>query len=152
MVSGAQHTIRFHVDDLLSSHHDSKVNDQFDAWTQRQYSKLKLVTIKCGRKHEFLGMLLDFSVDGYCHVIQDKYIDDIVLDWPEKFKDEDKVLIPASSSLFEKGGGGLLCLNKVKIFHSIVAKGLLISKCSRPDITPTISVLSGRVRIPNKND
>ena len=28
MVKGNQHTVRFHVDDLLSSHFDPKVNDQ----------------------------------------------------------------------------------------------------------------------------
>jgi hypothetical protein len=27
---GSQHTLLFHVDDLKSSHKDSKVNDQFD--------------------------------------------------------------------------------------------------------------------------
>ena len=27
MVNGKQHTVRFHVDDLLSSHVDPKVND-----------------------------------------------------------------------------------------------------------------------------
>ena len=29
MVNGSQHTVRFHVDDLLSSHVDPKVNDRF---------------------------------------------------------------------------------------------------------------------------
>jgi hypothetical protein len=31
---GSQHTLLFHVDDLKSSHKDSKVNDQFDKWLQ----------------------------------------------------------------------------------------------------------------------
>ena len=29
MVNEKQHTVRFHVDDLMSSHEDSKVNDEF---------------------------------------------------------------------------------------------------------------------------
>jgi hypothetical protein len=31
---GSQHTLLFHVDDLKSSHKDSKVNNQFDKWLQ----------------------------------------------------------------------------------------------------------------------
>ena len=34
----------------------------------------------------------------------------------------------------------------------MVAKGIFVTKRSRPDISPTISVLSGRVREPNKED
>ena len=29
MIDGKQHTVRFHVDDLMSSHMDPKVNDDF---------------------------------------------------------------------------------------------------------------------------
>jgi hypothetical protein len=31
-VNGSTHTIKFHVDDLKSSHIDPKVNDQFIKW------------------------------------------------------------------------------------------------------------------------
>ena len=30
MIDGQQHTIRFHVDDVLSSHKSAKVNDDFE--------------------------------------------------------------------------------------------------------------------------
>jgi hypothetical protein len=36
---GSQHTLLFHVDDLKSSHKDSKVNDQFDKWLQENYGE-----------------------------------------------------------------------------------------------------------------
>ena len=45
IVRGKQHTIRFHVDDVLSSHVDKKVNDEFREWAQKTYGKLKDVTI-----------------------------------------------------------------------------------------------------------
>ena len=35
LVNGKQHTIRFHVDDLLSSHVDPKVNDRFAVWLEK---------------------------------------------------------------------------------------------------------------------
>ena len=37
MVNGNQHTVRFHVDDLLSSHVDPKVNDKFAKWLEKMY-------------------------------------------------------------------------------------------------------------------
>ena len=37
-------------------------------------------------------------------------------------------------------------------FHSVIAKGLFIGNRSRPDILTTISVLSSRVKVPNKDD
>ena len=32
MVNGSQQTIRFHADDVMSSHIDPKVNDEFEVW------------------------------------------------------------------------------------------------------------------------
>ena len=32
VIGGKQHLVRFHVDDILSSHEDSKVNDNFALW------------------------------------------------------------------------------------------------------------------------
>ena len=37
-----QHTIRFHVDDILSSHVDAKVNDKFAKWTQKNMERLRM--------------------------------------------------------------------------------------------------------------
>ena len=39
MVNGKQHTIRFHVDDILSSHVDLKVNDEFLKWLNKTYGR-----------------------------------------------------------------------------------------------------------------
>jgi hypothetical protein len=35
IVDGEQQTITWHVDDIKSSHKDSKVNDEFYVWLQR---------------------------------------------------------------------------------------------------------------------
>ena len=61
MVNGNQHTVRFHVDDLLSSHVDPKVNDRFAEWLEKMYGKYKAVEPTRGKKHDYLGMVLDFT-------------------------------------------------------------------------------------------
>ena len=45
-VKGRQHTIRYHVDDLLSSHEQKEVNDDFLTWLQSIFGKHKPVTSK----------------------------------------------------------------------------------------------------------
>ena len=37
MKNGSQHMIRFHVDDVVLSHINPKVNDDFDEWLQAKY-------------------------------------------------------------------------------------------------------------------
>ena len=49
-----QHTIRFHVDDVMSSHVDPKVNDEFGEWAQQKYGDLKPGTVVCGKVKDFL--------------------------------------------------------------------------------------------------
>ena len=110
-----------------------------------KYGAIKDVEITRGKKHTFLGMELDFSEPGVCHVKQNDHIDDIVSSWPEKFKDNDSVLTPASFDIFAKGGGRLLSYERREIFHSVLAKALFICRRSRPDIMPTVSILPGRV-------
>ena len=46
----------------------------------------------------------------------------------------------------------MLCKEEKEIFHSVTAKCIFVSNRTRPDILPTVSVLSGRVQAPNRDD
>ena len=93
------------------------MNDEFARWAQSKYGALKPVKVQRGKVHEFLGMTLDFSVRGECHVRQDKHISEIISSWPKILKQSDKIaLTPASKTLFEKGEGLLLSIDKKKYF------------------------------------
>ena len=104
MVSRGQHTIRFHVDDVLSSHLNPKVNDEFAKWAQGKYGALKPVKVKRGKTHEFLGMTLDFSAKGECHVRQERHVSDIISNWPKILKQSDKKHSPQSPRPFLRKG------------------------------------------------
>ena len=45
-----------------------------------------------------------------------------------KFKDKEKVATPAADHLFEAGKGRRLDCNWAETFHTVVAKGLFVSK------------------------
>jgi len=107
-VKGKQQTVRFHVDDIMSSHNDPKVNDDFHKWAQSVYGTYKNVTCTRGKVHTFLGMTLDFRTKGKFKVCMDEYIKKMLEEFP-KFKDIDIAdTPPAKANLFEVGKGAPL--------------------------------------------
>ena len=60
MRHGSQHTVRFHVDNLMSSHIDKRINDRFLKWLNERYGKYGPVKATRGKVHDYLGMTLDF--------------------------------------------------------------------------------------------
>ncbi len=152
MICGKQQTIRFHVDDILSSHVDPMVNDDFVQWLDWKYGSIGQVKITRGKVHEYLGMTLDFSQDGKVIVDMRDYVKGMLESFPMKLKKTQVAATPASESLFNQGNSPDLDDKKKEDYHTMVAKGLFVSKRGRPDIHPTIAVLSTRVRKPNEND
>ena len=85
-VEGKQQTIRFHVDDIMSSHKDPKINDQFESWLQKEYGQHGKVKATRGKQHEYLGMLMDFSKKGKVRIRMEKYVKDMLETFPVKIK------------------------------------------------------------------
>lgn len=152
IVNGKQQTIRFHVDDILSSHVNPKVNDKFLKWLNKHYGTVKKVVATRGKVHEYLGMTIDFREKGKVHIIQDDSIENMLEEFPVKFKSTDTCSSPAANNLFEQGDSKLLNKSQSEIFHKFTAKNLFISHRARPDIQPTVSVLTTRVQKPNNQD
>ena len=117
----------------------------------KEYGKSKPVTTQRGKQHKFFGITLDFGIEvGACHVIQESHIKDMLEVWPDKLKGNSPT--PAGQDLFKRGAGGLLSDAKMELFHTVVAKGIFVTKRSCPDIYLRILVLFGRVRDPNRED
>jgi hypothetical protein len=56
IVHGKQQTVRFHMDDFMSSHVDPKVNDKVKKWLNENYRKYGKVKVTRGKIHDYLGM------------------------------------------------------------------------------------------------
>jgi hypothetical protein len=123
VVNGKQQTIRFHVDDLLSSHVDPKVNDEFAVWLNDKYGSIKPCTIVRGKLHRYLGMMLDFTVDGKVKFRMDEYVERMIDEFPVKFDETVTQETPAANDLLEAGRGELLSDDLRETFHSYVARG-----------------------------
>ena len=151
IIKGSQHTIRFHVDDVMSSHVDPGVNDEFFKWLNKTYGDHGEVEATRGDTHEYLGMTFDFK-DGKLIISMHDYIKDMLEEFPIKFGKDARVATPANSNLFKEDNSKKLDQEKRELFHRMVAKGLFLTKRARPDILPTISVLCTRVKAPGQVD
>ena len=152
MVKGKQHTIRFHVDDLMCSHVRASVNTKFLKWLNKLYGKYGEVKAVRGKKHDYLGMTFDFSTPGEVHIDMIDFVSAMVDDFSIEFGANDTRTSPAADDLFAAGNGIKLGGQQREEFHTFVAKGLFACKRARPDIHTAIAVLCTRVEEPNKDD
>ena len=149
-INNKQHTISWHVDDLKSSHVDSKVNDNFHKWLQLEYGKISEVSATRGKKHTYLGMTLDYTTPGEVKVDMIDYVEKMLEEFPMNLKG--KVSSAANENLFRVDVGKRLDSLKGEVYHTFVAKSLFLTKRARPDILTTVAFLCTRVREPTTLD
>ena len=153
MVNGKQLTICWHVDDVKSSHVDPEINDQFLAWVKAEFGKLGEVKTVRGKKHDYLGMVLDYSVPGQVSIDMSHYVKLMVEQFPQEFLKGAKVASPWNENLFKvQTESPALDADMAKRFHTVTAQGLFLCKRGRPDIAPAIAYLTTRVQKPNYDD
>ena len=87
------------MDDLKISHKDSTVIDEIIASLKSEYGKVGEMTVRRGKKHDYLGMTLDFSKGGAFIVDMEEYIKEILKDLPEDINGT--ATTPAADHLFK---------------------------------------------------
>ena len=149
-INRSQMTIRFHVDDLMSSHRDKSVNDDFLRFLNKKYGKHVEVKATRGKRHDYLGMTFHFG-NGRVEVDMVDYVQNMLEEFPIKFANK-RVPNPASPDMFDEGQGKYLDEEKRELFHRTTAKALFLCKRARPDIQPIVSVLCTQVKKPAQRD
>ena len=81
---GKQHTVRFHVDEVISSHIKPKVNGNLKEWVNLNYVKHDKVNTNRGKVHEYLGITFDFTEELKVKIKTDDYVERIINDFPMK--------------------------------------------------------------------
>ena len=152
-VNGKQQTVTWHVDDLKSSHVDPKVNDEFLKWLKKKYASDDIGEIKAvrGHRHDYLAMVLDFSIPGVLQVDMVSYVKSMIEEFPEDLSGKSKC--PWNENLFKVDDTAKkLSRERAKHFHTFVMKGMFLCKRGRQDVQPAIAFLSTRVTEPNEGD
>ena len=152
MVNGKQCTVVWHVDDLKISHADSRVVTNVIKMLKTQYGKVGELNVVRGKRHEYLGIDLDFSTPGKVIISMQQYIERILDELPADMKGT--ATSPAAEHLFQvrEQPDGKLDPATADLFHHIVAQLLFICKRARPDIQTAISFLCTRVKSPDHDD
>ena len=133
LVKKKHQTIRFHVDDIMSSHVDTAVNDKFLIWMNKKYGKHAPMKATQGSIHDYLGMTFDFSKKGEVTVDMCKYMGKMWQDFAEKYKLKSTAPTTATDELFKTDESTKLKQEWKEDFHTYVARGLFASKRGRPD-------------------
>jgi hypothetical protein len=155
LVNGKQMTVCWHVDDLKVSHVDSLELTRFVHRIAKIYGEQ--ITVKRGQVHDYLGMDLDYSLEGKVRVSMIGYLDKVFKDFPEEIRKTSSS--PAADHLFNvrdpeetEKQGKWLSEEHAQHFHHAVAQLLFLSVRARRDIQTAVSFLTTRVRKPDEDD
>ena len=73
-INGQQCTLVWHVDDMKISHAHSQVVTDIINQLEQEFGKEAPLTIRRGKVHDYLGMMLDFSLPGKVQIRMEEYI------------------------------------------------------------------------------
>ena len=147
-INGKQCTIAWYVDDNFVSHEDSKVVDSILSSMTEKFGDLKVTR---GKKHAFLGVNFEFTEDGRLGIDMVEQCQEAIDIFDEKL--EGIVKTPVTKGLKEiNPDSPMLNEDKAKVFHSVAAKMLFITKRGRPDLEPTVQFMCTRVTKSTEQD
>jgi hypothetical protein len=150
-INGSQCTILWHVDDLKISHKEKDVVKSVIDYLSGRYGKEAPLTVNSGKTHRYLGMVLDYSMDGKVQISMGDYIDEMLKSLPDSMAGVSST--PAGNHLFTVNPDAVaLPAQESDLFHHYVAKLLFLCKRARPDIQTAVAFLSTRVKTPDQDD
>jgi hypothetical protein len=83
------------VDDLKLSHEDPNIVMQVLETINNRYGKEVPITVMCGKVHDYLGMVLDYTEEGRVKISMNQYMNKILHELPADMTGE----VPTSSKL-----------------------------------------------------
>ena len=131
-VNGKQLTVVWHVDDLKISHNDANVVTSLIDKLNKTYGTgvdpETPLTVRKGKKHSYLGMILDYTEKGKVKIDMTEYIQEVLAKLSNEY--DGTAITPAASHLFEVNDEcKKLDHKQQEEFHHVVAQ--LIFLCIR---------------------
>jgi len=121
-INGKQCTVLWHVDDLKISHVDGELVDNIINLLKEKCGKDAPLTVTRGKVHEYLGMTIDYSVDGKVIIRMDDYVAGVIDEARADMSGEAPT--PAAEHLYDvrQSDRDLLDAEDGQHFHAMVAK------------------------------
>ena len=157
VINNKQCTIAFHVDDLKISHRDEEVVTNIIEELNKRFGDIMPLSVSRGKVHDYLGMTFDYTTKGKLMITMYDYIDGIIKNADQIYKDGSGSATPASDHLYEirdvdSEDYKPLSEDERKQYHTITAQCLYLSKRGRPDLQQSIAFHCTRVNNPTKDD
>ena len=117
-------------------------------WTQSEQASGDL-----GKKHDYLGVDMEFCDDGALEVSMIDYLKNVINDFPELIKG--RAATPAHDKLFvirDENEARKLNEEQALAFHHTVAQLLFMATRARRDIQTAVAFLTTRVKSPDEDD
>ena len=150
-VDGQQCTITWHVDDLKISHVDEQVVRSIIQKIQDNFSQHSELSMHIGKRHDYLGMILDFTTPGILEINMSDYIQVILQDTPANLRGTS--MVPVAKHLFTtRPDAPKLSPQEQDIFYHLSMQLMYLSQRGRPDIRTAVAFLSSRVSNPDQDD
>ncbi len=144
-------TVTWRIDDLKISHVDPYLVTKFCQYLTSIYGHG--LVVHQGKVHKYLGMDLNFALDGIVQVLMIAYTTKVISDFPESITTS--CTSPAINHLFtvwDALEAKFLPKEQAQAFHHTVAQLLFLCKCTHRDIQTAISFLTTRVKCPDEDD
>jgi hypothetical protein len=101
-VDSEQLTVCWLVDNLKASHENPEVVDDFIEWVRKQYGEIGELKVTRRTGHEYLGMILDYTVPGQVSVDMTRYVGNMLQEHPSKCLSGSRVASPWNENLFSR--------------------------------------------------
>ena len=150
-VNGQQCTITWHVDDLKISHVEEDVVRSVIQKIHKEFGQHSDLSMHIGKRHDYLGMILDFNSPGVLEIDMSDYIQVILQDTPSNLRGTS--MVPAAKHLFTtRHDAPKINPQEQEIFHHLTMQLIYLSQRGRPDIRTAVAFLSSRVANPDQDD
>jgi len=147
-INGKQCTVLWHVDDIKISHVDKNVVTQVLDLLSGEFGKEAPLTITRGKRHQYLGMQIDYTKKKQVQITMYDYIHNMLNELPPDM--DGGATTPAANHLFSVNQEAQKLNEKsAEMFHHNVAKLLYLCKRARPDIQTAVAFLTTRVKKPD---
>ena len=138
------------MDDLKISCMDGNSMSKMIRWLELEYVEMHGSR---GKRHEYLGMWLDYSVPGEVRILMEDYLSGVLDDFPEEITESPET--PEATNLFnvrEENEREPLNETRAQAFHRTVAQLLFNGIRCRKDAQTAIAFLTTRVRNLDEDD
>ncbi len=148
---GKQFIVIWHLDDLMAMCKENLELTKFLCYLAKIYGAK--LTMRTGRKHDYLGMDMEFTSKGTLQVSMITYLKNVIMGFPEMITG--KVATPVGDYLFtiqDKKEAKPLEQERRTVFHHTVAQLCFMLTQARRDIQTAVAFLTTWVIAPDEDD